>query len=69
MPSHINTCPYPGKFKEAEDSFISAKRPKEAVLMYVHCQDWDSAQRIAEQWDPSSVSDVLVGQVSCTTVH
>lgn len=51
-----------GKFKEAEESFIAAKRPKEAVLMYVHCQDWDSAQRIAEQWDPSSVSDVLVGQ-------
>ena len=31
--------------------------------MYVHCQDWDSAQRIAEVHDPDSVSDILVGQV------
>lgn len=29
---------------------------------YVHNQDWDSAQRVAEQHDPDSVSDVLVGQ-------
>ena len=52
-----------GKFGEAEASFIKANRPKEAVLMYVHCQDWDSAQRIAEAHDPASVPDVLVGQV------
>ena len=30
--------------------------------MYVHNQDWDSAQRVAEQHDPDSVSDVLIGQ-------
>ena len=29
---------------------------------YVHNQDWDSAQRVAEQSDPDSVADVLVGQ-------
>ena len=29
---------------------------------YVHNQDWDAAQRVAEQNDPDSVSDVLVGQ-------
>ncbi|XP_064625451.1 intraflagellar transport protein 172 homolog [Lineus longissimus] len=51
-----------GKFKEAEMEFIGASRPKEAVLMYVHNQDWDSAQRVAEEYDPDSVSDVLVGQ-------
>ena len=51
-----------GKFKEAEANFIKANKPKEAVLMYVHNQDWDSAQRIAEEHDPDSVSDVLVGQ-------
>ena len=51
-----------GKFKEAEDQFIKAKKPKEAVLMFVHNQDWDSAQRVAEEHDPDSVSDVLVGQ-------
>lgn len=51
-----------GKFAEAEGEFIKANRPKEAVLMYVHNQDWDSAQRIAETHDADSVSDVLVGQ-------
>ena len=56
-----------GKFAEAEASFIKASRPKEAVLMYVHCQDWDSAQRIAEAHDPASVPDVLVGQVATIT--
>jgi intraflagellar transport protein 172 len=29
---------------------------------YVHNQDWDSAQRVAEASDPDSVADVLVGQ-------
>ncbi|XP_030838935.1 intraflagellar transport protein 172 homolog isoform X2 [Strongylocentrotus purpuratus] len=51
-----------GKYKEAEAQFIKANKPKEAVLMYVHNQDWDSAQRIAEDYDSESVSDVLVGQ-------
>ena len=51
-----------GKFKEAEVQFIKAKKPKEAVLMYVHNQDWESAQRVAEEHDQASVADVLVGQ-------
>ena len=29
---------------------------------HVHNQDWDSAQRVAEDHDPDSVADVLVGQ-------
>lgn len=49
-----------GKFKDAEAHFVKAKKSKEAVLMYVHNQDWDAAQRVAEEHDPSSVSDVLV---------
>eukprot|EP00052_Salpingoeca_macrocollata_P025012 m.226452 g.226452 ORF g.226452 m.226452 type:complete len:1747 (+) comp22359_c0_seq2:150-5390(+) len=51
-----------GQFHAAEEEFIKAGRPKEAVLMYVHVQDWDSAQRIAEAHDKESVADVLVGQ-------
>ncbi|XP_048583111.1 intraflagellar transport protein 172 homolog [Nematostella vectensis] len=51
-----------GKYKEAEEQFVKASRPKEAVLMYVHNHDWDSAQRVAEQHDPDSVADVMVGQ-------
>jgi intraflagellar transport protein 172 len=51
-----------GKFKEAEAQFVKAKKAKEAVLMYVHNQDWESAQRVAEEHDQASVADVLVGQ-------
>ncbi|XP_071532014.1 intraflagellar transport protein 172 homolog [Panulirus ornatus] len=51
-----------GKYAEAESEFIQAGKPKEAVLMYVHAQDWESAQRVAEAHDPDSVGDVLVGQ-------
>jgi intraflagellar transport protein 172 len=51
-----------GKFSEAEQAFVRAGKPKEAVLMYVHQKDWDSAQRIAESYCPDSIPDVLVGQ-------
>ncbi|XP_005948489.1 intraflagellar transport protein 172 homolog [Haplochromis burtoni] len=51
-----------GKFTEAEAEFIKAGKPKEAVLMYVHNQDWANAQQVAEGHDPESLSEVLVGQ-------
>ncbi|XP_028296342.1 intraflagellar transport protein 172 homolog isoform X2 [Gouania willdenowi] len=51
-----------GKFSEAELEFIRAGKPKEAVSMYVHNKDWSNAQRVAEEHDPDSVSEVLVGQ-------
>ncbi|KAG8430927.1 hypothetical protein GDO86_019734 [Hymenochirus boettgeri] len=51
-----------GKFAEAEAEFVKAEKPKEAVLMYVHNQDWDAAQRVSELYDPDSMGDVLVGQ-------
>lgn len=35
--------------------FVQAKKPKEAVLMYVHSQDWESAQRVAEAHDPGEM--------------
>ncbi|XP_067120573.1 intraflagellar transport protein 172 homolog [Centruroides vittatus] len=54
-----------GKFREAEVEFIKAGKPKEAVLMYVHNQDWDSAQRVAEAHHKDSVAEVLVGQARC----
>ena len=37
--------------------------PIQSCFRYVHNQDWDSAQRVAEENDPDSVTDVLVGQV------
>ena len=50
------------RYAEAEDSFVKASRPKEAVLMYVHAHQWENAQRVAELHDPSSLKDVLIGQ-------
>lgn len=32
---------------------------------YVHNQNWDAAQHVAEAHDPGSVADVLVGQAHC----
>lgn len=51
-----------GRFKEAEGEFVAARKPREAVDMYLHQQDWNSAMRVAEQYDPASMSDVLVAQ-------
>ncbi|XP_056150499.1 intraflagellar transport protein 172 homolog [Lampris incognitus] len=51
-----------GRFAEAEAEFIKAGKPKEAVQMFVHNQDWASAQRVAECHDPGSMCEVLVGQ-------
>eukprot|EP00955_Chlamydomonas_euryale_P116459 366417-Chlamydomonas_euryale.AAC.27 len=51
-----------GRFSEAEAEFISANKPKEAIDMYMHAQDWDAAMRIAEQYDPAAVSEVHVAQ-------
>ncbi len=44
-------------------------KPKEAVLMHVHQQNWDAAQRVAEEHCPESVPDVLIGQVSVVFCH
>ncbi len=52
-----------GKFEEAESEFIKANRPKEAVLMHIHKQDWEAAQRVAELHCPDNLPDVLAGQV------
>ncbi|XP_022904124.2 intraflagellar transport protein 172 homolog [Onthophagus taurus] len=51
-----------GKFSEAESEFIAAGKPKEAIFMYTHCQNWIHALRVAETYDPSAVSDVLQAQ-------
>ena len=51
-----------GRFPEAEKEFIKADKPKEAIDMYVHQQDWANATRVAEANDPGSISDVYVAQ-------
>lgn len=53
-----------GKFAEAEAEFILAEKPKEAVLMYVHNQNWINALRVAESYEPSAVVEVLQAQAA-----
>ena len=51
-----------GKFKEAENAFILSGKPREAILMYIHNQDWTNALAISEAYDPSSITEILAGQ-------
>mmetsp|Transcript_2625 Transcript_2625/g.6756 ORF Transcript_2625/g.6756 Transcript_2625/m.6756 type:complete len:1758 (-) Transcript_2625:76-5349(-) len=51
-----------GQFKLAEEEFIQANKPKEAIDMYVHQRDWVSAMRVAENHDREGVRDVMVHQ-------
>ncbi|KAI4469980.1 hypothetical protein MML48_1g10818 [Holotrichia oblita] len=53
-----------GKFAEAEAEFILAEKPREAVLMYTHGQNWINALRIAEAHEPSAVTEVLQAQAA-----
>eukprot|EP01041_Mallomonas_annulata_P001132 gene1132-2194_t len=55
------------RFKEAEEEFIKAGKPKEAIDMYTHQQDWESALRVAENNDPAAVPDVYIAhaKVKC----
>ncbi|TPX67270.1 hypothetical protein SpCBS45565_g03981 [Spizellomyces sp. 'palustris'] len=51
-----------GKFKEAEQAFVLAGKPKEAILMYIHNEDWDASLAVAEAYDQGSIPEVLIGQ-------
>lgn len=51
-----------GKFSEAEENFIKAGKPKEAILMYIHAREWEKAEHVAEMHDRDSLADVLVSQ-------
>ncbi|KAJ3338041.1 hypothetical protein HDU93_010039 [Gonapodya sp. JEL0774] len=51
-----------GKFKEAEQAFITAGKPREAILMHIHNEDWIAALAVAEAHDPPSVPEILIGQ-------
>jgi len=47
-------------YKEAEDHFILANKPSEAVSMYQHQKDWHSALRVARQYLPEFVDQVYI---------
>lgn len=50
------------RYSEAEDAFVRAGKPKEAIDMYVHQQDWVQALRVAESHDPGTIPDVMIAQ-------
>lgn len=50
------------RFQEAEEEFVKGGKPKEAIDMYVHQQDWANALRVAETHDASAVAEVYIAQ-------
>lgn len=52
------------KFAEAEREFVTANKPREAIDMYLHQQDWANSLRVAEQYDPAAAPDVYAAQAA-----
>jgi len=50
------------RLQEAEDEFIKANKPMEAISMYEHKGDWHSALSVARQFAPESVNKVFLNQ-------
>jgi intraflagellar transport protein 172 len=48
------------RIKEAEEEFIKANKPQEAINMYEHKQDWHNALQVARQYHPESVTKVFL---------
>ena len=58
------------KYTEAEEEFINANKPREAIDMYVHQQDWSNAHRVASSFDPAAVPDVYIAEArACADRH
>eukprot|EP00755_Sulcionema_specki_P012297 Sspe_Gene.8302::Locus_2835_Transcript_1_1_Confidence_1.000_Length_5381::g.8302::m.8302/K19676/IFT172; intraflagellar transport protein 172 len=51
-----------GHFKDAEEEFIKANKPKEAIEMYIHTNMWTDAMRVAQTYEPNAIPDVLVAE-------
>ncbi|KAI8928779.1 hypothetical protein BC831DRAFT_447367 [Entophlyctis helioformis] len=58
-----------GRFREAEAAFILAGKPREAILMHIHNENWETALTVAETYEPSSVPEVLIGQAKVAFEH
>lgn len=48
------------RYKEAEEHFIKANKPQEAINMYEHLGDFHSALQVARQYDPQSELTILL---------
>ena len=49
---------------DMDTGIVLEDKPKEAIDMYTHQQDWNNALRVAETSEPAAVPDVLVAQAS-----
>ena len=52
-----------GRFGEAEAEFVAAEKPKEAIDMWCHQQDWAAALAVANAADPASLPGIFTLQV------
>ncbi|CAD8094928.1 unnamed protein product [Paramecium sonneborni] len=50
------------RYKEAEENFIKAGKASEAINMYEHLGDYTSALQVARQYEPQSVTQILISQ-------
>lgn len=51
-----------GDFSAAEQYFLQAEKPREAIDMHVHNKEWDAALRVAQDYDPGAIQDIMVAQ-------
>ncbi|KAJ7524274.1 hypothetical protein O6H91_18G084600 [Diphasiastrum complanatum] len=51
-----------GRFGEAENEFIKGGKPREAIDMYIHQQDWQAAVKVADLCEPAAVTDIQLAQ-------
>jgi len=53
-----------GRFAEAEKEFIQAGKSMEAVQMYIHSREWESAEEIARSHSQEAVAQVLIARAA-----
>ena len=51
-----------GDFTKAEEHFVRAVKPREAIDMWLHQQEFAAAMRVAEGHDAASIRDIQVAQ-------
>nr|XP_012215554.1 PREDICTED: intraflagellar transport protein 172 homolog [Linepithema humile] len=53
-----------GRFADAEKEFVQAGKAVEAVQMYIHSRDWESAEDVARSHSQEAVAQVLIARAA-----
>lgn len=53
-----------GRFAQAEKEFVQAGKIMEAVQMYIHNRDWESAEDVARSHSQEAVAQVLIARAA-----